>query len=66
MQFLIFNSDLEVCLTSPSSNIIIKECAEKHDKTSEASDCIVNFIQVSSLAFHETKTYDDSFLVFSE
>ena len=56
MQFLIFNSDLEVCSTSPSSNIIIKECAEKHDNTSEASECIVNSVQVSSFAFHETKT----------
>jgi len=70
VDFVEEEADLEVCLSSPSSNIIIKECAEKHDKTLEASDCIVNFVQSNSTSTAPTnptcicKSMSDSFLSF--
>jgi len=70
VDFVEEEADLEVCLTSPSSNIIIKECAEKHDKTSEASECIVNSVQSNSTSTAPTdltcvcKSMSDSFLSF--
>ena len=59
MQFLSLNSDADhqSCLPSPSNKIItiIKKCVAEHNKTSEASECLTNFIEVSTLDFfHET------------
>ena len=62
MKFLnLFNSGEfrgESCSSYPSGvHPIIKECAEEHEKGTEAAECVNNFLQVSSVAFHETKTY---------
>ena len=42
---------------------IIKKCAEEHVETSEAAECVTNVLEVSSLAYHETNTYNP-FLYF--
>ena len=39
--------DLESCLSSPPSFTTIKECVENHNETSEAVECVTNFLEVS-------------------
>jgi len=40
--------DMEACISNSPGVNIIKKCAEGHNKTSEASECLVNFLEGGS------------------
>jgi len=58
------DADHQSCLPSPSNKIItiIKKCVAEHNKTSEASECLTNFIESNYNFTCDCKSVLDMFL----